>query len=56
MNEIRLFLAEVLLFVARVICPKNGRHHIKTAADFLNEDFIASECADVRKRLERENS
>ena len=50
----RLFLAEVLLFVAWVICPKNGRHHIKTAGDFLSEDFVTSEYAAVRKKLERE--
>lgn len=45
MNDVRLFLAELILFVAWAVCPKALRYHIKTAADFVHEDHITNLCA-----------
>jgi len=51
MTDVRLFLTYILLYLAWMICPGGKRHHIKVAAHFVEEDFLADECAAARRRI-----
>jgi hypothetical protein len=55
-TDTQIFLTSVFLFLAKVFCPRNSKHHIISARDFIADDLIADEVAEMRKKYSEEDS
>jgi hypothetical protein len=55
-TDIQIFLTSIFLFLAKVFCHRNSKHHIISARDFIADDLIADEVAEMRKKCNKEES